>query len=105
MARSFVRTEAQVAAATRGECPTCGDPIYSDGTLTMTSVGYFGGLGQHRHDDNCVTRNYGCRNGHWWTLSVRRSCGEDPTCEWRGKESCDCHGGPKLDAWPPKRTS
>jgi hypothetical protein len=82
-------------------CAICGQPLKNAGGGLMTCVGYFSPPG-HDHDDNCWKRSYVCENGHRVTLSVRRSC-PAPGCNWKGKEKCFCHKGPKLDAWPEEK--
>lgn len=61
-----------------------------------TMVGFSSPPG-HDHDDNCRKRTYICKAGHRATLSIRRTC---PSCDWRGKETCFCHDGEKVDSWP-----
>lgn len=62
----------------------------------QTLVGYESPEG-HEHDDNCLSRVYVCGNGHERKVSKRRSC---PACDWKGKTSCSCHPGEKVDTWP-----
>ena len=76
------------------KCPTCSLETRHTGTST-TLVGY-GSPDGHDHDDNCWKRRYRCANGHEWIESRRTRC---PACDWRGKETCHCHGGPKVDDW------
>jgi hypothetical protein len=89
-----------VERAARGVCPTCEKPLRYEGGETRTLVGYGYAKNGHAHDDNCALRGYSCPDGHRFVLSVVRRCEHDPPCDWRGKESCFCHVGPKLDAWP-----
>ena len=77
-------------------CPMCGGKFVSYGYEYMTTVGGLS-LPGHDHDDNCLYRPYTCENGHVTALWLRRSC---PACDWKGKETCFCHGGKKLDRWP-----
>ena len=78
-------------------CPECG-AIMSHGGTRSTYVGYISPPG-HDHDDNCLTRQYICKNGHRRVYSIRRRC-PVPGCGWVGISSCHCHGGVKLDNWP-----
>lgn len=64
----------------------------------MTTVGYIH-FNDHRHDDNCVNSTFTCAAGHKTKLSLRRTC-PIPGCEWRGKPTCFCHEGEKVDRWP-----
>lgn len=80
-------------------CPKCNGTMVAGGTFS-TMVGYLDPSG-HDHDDNCMNRKYVCgRCGHTWKVSIRRTC-KVPGCEWKGKETCFCHEGKKLDEWPP----
>lgn len=82
-------------------CKICGKPLkskYDKNCLLMTLVSYNSPPG-HNHDDNCITKEYICENGHEITLSVRNKC-PNPDCDWVGKEECWCHPGEKLDKWP-----
>jgi hypothetical protein len=72
------------------KCPKCDAECKSHGGTSITLVGYDG------HDDNCMNRRYGCTCGQRWTESLRRTC---PDCGWKGKETCFCHTGPKVDQW------
>lgn len=75
----------------------CGAPLVSmDADIVETCVGFFSPPG-HDHDDNCQRRGVHCAVGHEHTISVRRACS---ACDWKGKEACFCHEGPKVDAWP-----
>ncbi len=82
-----------------GRCPTCtGDLVYG-GVIGKTLVGDHSEPG-HCHDDNCVSRQYVCANGHSVKLSIRRKC---PACDWKGKEECFSCGSKKYDEWPQAR--
>ena len=78
-------------------CAKCGEKMedlkYGEST---TLVAYHSPPG-HNHDDNCIKRSYGCRNGHMIEVSKRNKC---PACDWVGKEECFCHDGKKYDEWP-----
>jgi hypothetical protein len=79
------------------KCPNCGKETQHSGTYE-TMVGYHSEPG-HDHDDNCLKRHYSCVCGHQWTESLRRKC-PNPECDWKGKESCWCHGNTlKVDKW------
>jgi len=85
-------------AATPLLCATCNAPLVSMGDdVSSTLVGYVRGACGGPHNDNCLTRSAWCRAGHQTVIALRRTC---EGCDWRGKESCDCHQGRKLDAWP-----
>jgi hypothetical protein len=79
-----------------GCCSECGAKWVKIGETSETSVGYFSPPG-HDHNDNCLVRGYVCANGHVTRVSKRRSC---PACEWKGRTSCHCHYGTKVDKWP-----
>jgi hypothetical protein len=79
-------------------CPKCGEPGILMSEIEQTLVGYFSPPG-HDHDDNCLIRHVKCKNNHWWRISLRRKC-SNPNCNWKGKETCFCHQGKKLDEWP-----
>lgn len=78
-------------------CLECGEEMIANCEVT-TSVGYFSPEG-HNHDDNCVTRQYMCKNGHIVNISKRNKCSAKG-CTWVGKESCSCHKGKKVEEWP-----
>lgn len=81
------------------KCVECGDThLIQVGSETSTLVGYVSSNG-HNHDDNCRIRQYRCSNGHINNYSVRQKCGR-AGCDWRGKDSCFCHPGKKLEEWP-----
>ena len=77
-------------------CPECGGPFVKHGGTSMTLVGYGDGPCGREHDDNCQKRIYVCKNGHRTEVSRRNSC----ECGWKGKETCFCHAGTKVDRWP-----
>lgn len=79
--------------------PDCGATLTQrlHGEMT-TLIGSISPLG-HNHDPNCLTRRYQCANGHVSVVSKRRRCGF-PGCDWRGKATCFCHPGEKVDEWP-----
>jgi hypothetical protein len=77
-------------------CPECSELFTSRSGTMSTLVGFRSPEG-HNHDDNCTGREYYCPNGHKTTIALRRSC---PSCDWRGKETCFCHPGGKVDRWP-----
>lgn len=79
------------------KCPACGEPAYWDGSEGQTLVGYGRGDCGEVHDDNCRKRGYFCGGGHMFTVCLRRTC---PKCDWKGRETCFCHLGAKVDAWP-----
>ncbi len=64
----------------------------------QTLVGYSSPPG-HDHDDNCVKKEYWCKNDHIQVLSKQRRC-SNPDCAWVGKDECFCHKGKKVDEWP-----
>jgi len=77
-------------------CPECGARyVRHEGTST-TLVGYGHGPCGRKHDDNCLKRIYVCERGHETELSVIRKC----ECGWRGKMSCFCRAGDKIEEWP-----
>ena len=77
-------------------CPTCGEPLTTDGSTSSTLVGYISPPG-HNHDDNCKKRQYSCSNGHIFTISKINSC---PSCDWTGKTDCFCCPDGKQESWP-----
>lgn len=78
-------------------CKKCSQGLYAlHFGAWSTCVGYES-LPGHAHDDNCLTRSYGCANGHVIILSIRRKC---HACDWLGKTACFCHPGEKLPEWP-----
>jgi hypothetical protein len=78
-------------------CPGCGKEVkYSHSWKTL--VGYISVEG-HNHDDNCLIREYYCKDCRLlWNESLRRKCSV-PGCKWVGKEECFCHKGKKVDRW------
>ena len=79
-------------------CPECGEKFeYHTGTET-TLVGYCSPPG-HDHDDNCQGRYYVCPNGHVAKVYKRNICPAD-NCDWKGKLTCFCHDGDKIEEWP-----
>lgn len=86
-------------------CPECGTPFVEHSFTCATLVGPIITNEGHEHDDNCLKRTYYCANGHSTVLSLRRTC---PNCDWKGKKTCFCHQGGKIDTWPelrPKSTT
>lgn len=79
-------------------CPKCNEPFKAATSTSVTLVGFFSPLG-HNHDDNCRSRSFVCKNGHVTRMSRRNSC-SDPKCDWKGKLTCFCHEGEKVDEWP-----
>ena len=83
------------------KCPNCGihSTYISEGE---TLVGYSRHIDSkgisHLHDDNCQKRYYQCSCGTKWIESIRRTC-SNKNCNWKGKESCPCHKGMKVDKW------
>lgn len=79
------------------QCPECSSPwVRAEQGYLETLVGYYSPPG-HDHDDNCRRRYYKCANGHGRSVSLRRTC---PTCNWKGKLTCFCHEGEKVEKWP-----
>jgi hypothetical protein len=76
-------------------CPKCNNKLIPS-AIAETLVGYFSPPG-HNHNDNCLTRAYRCTCGYSIIISKRRTC---PVCSWKGKETCFCHPGKKVDEWP-----
>ena len=74
----------------------CGKPLVGHYGTSSTLVGYSSPPG-HNHDDNCVSREYICEDGHKVVLYKQARC---PNCDWVGKLECGCHVGPKVSAWP-----
>ena len=80
-------------------CPECGSKFVSCEAWTRTTlVGYTSPPG-HSHDGNCHTKWFKCEQGHDTKLSIKTKC-PSPGCDWKPKDTCYCHFGPKLDAWP-----
>lgn len=81
------------------KCRECDEEVRDLGRGTwQTLVGYSSPPG-HNHDDNCLHSTYGCVNGHEQEVYLRRSC-PNPECDWRGKATCGCHPGEKVEEWP-----
>jgi len=79
-------------------CPECGLKMLEAST-TQTLGGYIEQLG-HCHNDNCVVREYTCTEcGAELVVSKRNRC-PNPECDWRGRKTCWCHPGEKVDEWP-----
>ena|SRR3990167_4435738 len=80
------------------KCSLCDQPLFWLGGSTWeTLVGHSSDPG-HNHNDNCLKRTYFCSNHHAIVIqSIRRTC---PSCDWKGKITCFCHQGLKLDEWP-----
>lgn len=83
----------QCAKCSESLVPSIGPFEGMRSTLVGMPIGECG----YEHDDNCLKRNYTCKNGHTVTLSLRRSCVH---CGWKGIETCWCHSGKKLGRWP-----
>ena len=93
MRSAEVRIDAEVPM----NCPKCGEELRWDGGTISTLVGYYGPPG-HDHDDNCLTREYICSNGHVTKESIRRTC-PVPGCDWKGKKDCFCNSLPPKESW------
>jgi hypothetical protein len=83
-------------------CPTCQEKLFPmtgfAGAIMSTLVGYYSPSG-HDHDDNCVKRGYTCAKGHDIIISKQNACDAEG-CTWKGKETCFCHPGQKVEEWP-----
>lgn len=77
-------------------CPECGADAIPRGA-SETLVGYPAGACGAVHNDNCLGRIYTCPAGHNTAVFLRRSCRR---CEWKGKTTCRCHHGEKVEEWP-----
>lgn len=66
-----------------------------------TLVGYFDPNADELcdHDDNCRIGRFVCANGHPALVAFRRTC-PNPDCDWKGKLTCFCHDGTKIEADP-----
>lgn len=64
------------------------------GKTYQTMVGYFSPPG-HDHDDNCRRKIYTCQCGNEQIIYLRNKC---PACDWKGKKTCFCHEGEKVEA-------
>lgn len=80
-------------------CPECGEPMHPGMGCMETVVGYLPNKEGHTHNDNCLSKQYRCPNGHCKEVYLRRTC-PTPGCDWRGKSTCFCHPGSKVDEWP-----
>ena len=87
-------------------CYECGAPLVSISNNGMGTLKSYYSPPGHNHDDNCLTREVTCANGHAIELSIRRSC-KVKACDWESKTTCTCHStlaglpkGTKLDEWP-----
>ncbi len=82
-------------------CTACGSNLVVLSRWEMTTaVGYQDYVDAdgktHKHDDNCRTREAQCQACGWIAVvSIRRTC----WCGWKGKDSCFCHDGLKVDSW------
>ena len=81
------------------KCKTknCTAPLVAFTGVQQTLVGYFQEEG-HNHNDNCRAYIMVCAEGHESGYAIRNEC-PNPTCGWRGKESCSicAYAGDKLD--------
>lgn len=70
------------------QCPECKGPLtFKHSGRTM--VGYGGYQAPHDHDDNCVTHEWWCMNGHIVCERQQNYCPAEG-CEWKGKTDCFC---------------
>ena len=78
-------------------CLECGEPMASRG-YSSTLVGYGGNpcKAGFFHDDNCHKHDMVCTNGHHRMVAQRQTC----PCGWKGKLTCGCHEGDKLEFEP-----
>lgn len=76
----------------------CGAKFVSVDDFCVTLVGYLS-LPDHDHDDNCASVTYRCENNHTETVNIRRVC-PNPSCDWKGRETCFCHQGIKAEGYP-----
>lgn len=76
------------------KCRKCDSLLRRKDNTEMRTAVYFQSPEGHDHNDNCITRNYICDNGHYCKLSIINSC----HCGWRGREECFCSG--KVEKWP-----
>lgn len=84
------------------KCPKCDTETRHTGT-GETLVGYPVFVDaqdrEHHHNDNCEKRRYLCVScGEVWVESIRRRCNIE-NCDWKGKTTCHCHAGNKVDEW------
>lgn len=84
-------------------CVKCNKKLSDEAMATAASGGYetlvsYHSPPGHNHDDNCLVQAYICNHcGHVHRISKRRTC---PVCDWKGKLTCFCHDGNKVDEWP-----
>lgn len=78
-------------------CLECGAPMSSRGYGT-TLVGFNQQLcsAGNVHDDNCRNHRMRCANGHERRVNQRQTC----ACGWKGKLTCFCHEGEKIEFDP-----
>lgn len=76
-------------------CATCRAPMVRQRMGGQTLVGYGRGPCGAMHDDNCCHDTYTC-GSHVAVVYLRRSC----PCGWKGKRTCGCHVGEKVEQWP-----
>jgi hypothetical protein len=69
-------------------CPTCGRECTSN--ASVRSILDFVNQVGHNHNDNCRKFMFRCPNKHKFSVRVRNTC---PNCDWKGKETCECHPG------------
>lgn len=102
-------------------CKECSQPLVELGyDVSSTLVGCGGPKPcGFEHDRNCVNRVAWCAQGHVNRISLRRRCNDQeperswaltanrtfdadtkPGCDWQGSDTCFCHEGVKVDAWP-----
>lgn len=79
-------------------CSECNEPFVECRGIEETLVGSASPPG-HDHNNNCMTGHMYCANGHRTFLPLRRKCCVEG-CDWKGKEKCFCHKGPKVEEWP-----
>lgn len=70
------------------ECPECKGRLTYKG-CGSTLVGYGGYEAPHDHDDNCVTYEWWCENGHVICERQQNYCPVEG-CDWKGKTDCFC---------------
>lgn len=84
------------------KCKTCGGPITHHVGDLSTLVGFIKHPNEDPrcdHDDNCVLRIFRCDKEHNNDVHIRRIC-PNPDCDWKGKETCFCHEGAKIEDYP-----
>lgn len=77
----------------------CGERMTGNADSERETLLGFASQPGHNHNDNCLTRNYVCPNGHVRVVAIRRRCDVEG-CTWKGKEECPCHSGKKVEEWP-----